>query len=401
MHIQRRNFLQISTLATGSLLIPKLLKAFDGRPLGTVPAGNKVLIIVQFSGGNDGLNTVIPVTHDVYQKLRPTIGFTADKALKITDDVALHPALTGLQKMYGNGDLAILNAVGYDKPDRSHFRSMDIWQTGSNSTEVWQTGWLGRYLDHACNNCPMPTQGLELDDTLSLTLKGKNQKGLAVKDPKKLYTQSQQKLFKQLAAQHHEEEHEKPVDYLYKTLAQSVSSAGYIYEKTNAKSSSMSYPATDLGRGFKNISSLVLSDVNTKVYYISLGSFDTHVGQQATQQRLFKEFNDAVEVFVNDMKANNRFQDVLLMTFSEFGRRVGQNASGGTDHGTANNMFFMSGGLKEKGLLNPMADLSKLTEGDLEHSVDFKQVYSTILSKWLGADADEILGKKLQPLSFI
>lgn len=247
----------------------------------------------------------------------------------------------------------------------------------------------------------MPTQGLELDDTLSLTLKGKTQKGLAVKDPKKLYTQSQQKLFKQLAAQHHEEEHEKPVDYLYKTLAQSVSSAGYIYEKTNAKASSMSYPATELGKGFKNISSLVLSDVNTKVYYISLGSFDTHVGQQATQQRLFKEFNDAVEVFVNDMKANNRFQDVLLMTFSEFGRRVGQNASGGTDHGTANNMFFMSGGLKEKGLLNPMADLGKLTEGDLEHSVDFKQVYSTILSKWLGADADEILGKKLQPLSFI
>ncbi|TAE18129.1 MAG: DUF1501 domain-containing protein, partial [Bacteroidetes bacterium] len=370
MHIQRRSFLQISTLATGSLLIPKLLKAFDGQPLGTVPAGNKVLIIVQFSGGNDGLNTVIPVTHDVYQKLRPTIGFKADKALKITDDVALHPALTGLQKMYGNGDLAILNGVGYDKPDRSHFRSMDIWQTGSSSSEVWQTGWLGRYLDHACNNCPMPTQGLELDDTLSLTLKGKTQKGLAVKDPKKLYTQSQQKLFKQLAAQHHEEEHEKPVDYLYKTLAQSVSSAGYIYEKTNAKASSMSYPATELGKGFKNISSLVLSDVNTKVYYISLGSFDTHVGQQATQQRLFKEFNDAVEVFVNDMKANNRFQDVLLMTFSEFGRRVGQNASGGTDHGTANNMFFMSGGLKEKGLLNPMADLGKLTEGDLEHSVD-------------------------------
>jgi uncharacterized protein (DUF1501 family) len=161
------------------------------------------------------------------------------------------------------------------------------------------------------------------------------------------------------------------------------------------------YPSTGLAQSLKTIASLIFSDINTKVYYVSLGSFDTHVNQAAQQQRLFTEMNDAISAFVSDLKSNNRFQDVLLMSFSEFGRRVAQNASGGTDHGTANNMFFVGGALKQKGLLNPMPNLSELNEGDLKHTVDFKQVYATVLNNWLATDDKKILGKQFDYLGFI
>jgi len=151
----------------------------------------------------------------------------------------------------------------------------------------------------------------------------------------------------------------------------------------------------------KTIASLIFSDINTKVYYVSLGSFDTHVNQQAQQQRLFTELNDAVKAFSKDLKDNDRFNDVLLMTFSEFGRRVSQNASGGTDHGTANNMFLIGGGLKQKGVINPIADLNDLNEGDLKYKIDFKNVYATVLNNWLKADDSKILSKKYDRLSFI
>jgi uncharacterized protein (DUF1501 family) len=137
------------------------------------------------------------------------------------------------------------------------------------------------------------------------------------------------------------------------------------------------------------------------VYYLSLGSFDTHVNQEGQQKRLFTEMNDAITAFVKDLKSNNRFQDVLLMTFSEFGRRVSQNASGGTDHGTANNMFLISGGLQQKGVLNALPDLAELQEGDLKYKIDFKNVYATVLNKWLNADDKKILGSQYEYLNFI
>lgn len=161
------------------------------------------------------------------------------------------------------------------------------------------------------------------------------------------------------------------------------------------------YPSTELGKSFKTIASLIFSDINTKVYYVSLGSFDTHVNQQNQQQRLFKEMNEAITAFVKDLKTQNRFDDVMLMSFSEFGRRVSQNASGGTDHGTANNMFLIGGGLKQKGFINPLPDLADLQDGDLKHKVDFKNVYATILNKWLAVDDKLILNKKFEMMAFL
>jgi uncharacterized protein (DUF1501 family) len=397
MLIKRRGFLQVGSLATASMMMPKFLKAFE-KP-NYVPAGNKVVVVIQFSGGNDGLNTVIPVTNDIYYKERRTIGIAKDKAFKLTDEVGLHPSLAAFKGLYDDGSLSILNNVGYPNPDRSHFRSMDIWQSASASNEYVNTGWVGRYLDAQCKGCDKPTQALELDDMLSLALKGVDNNGLAFKDPRRLYSTSKEKFYKDISESH--KSTETTVDYLYKTMSETISSADYIFQQSKLNPSAQTYPNSSLGKDLKTISSLILSDINTKVYYVSLGSFDTHAGQENQQKKLFDELNDAVKAFTSDLKSNGRFDDVLMMTFSEFGRRVSQNASNGTDHGTANNMFFIGGGLKEKGLLNEMPNLADLNEGDLKYKVDFRNVYATVINKWLGVDDKLILGKTFEKMNFI
>jgi uncharacterized protein (DUF1501 family) len=397
MHFKRKEFLQIGSLATASLMLPKFLKAFEQKNM--VPPGNKVMVVIQFSGGNDGLNTVIPITNDIYYKERPKLAIKKDKALSLTDEIGLNPALEAFKGLYDEGNLSILNNVGYPNPDRSHFRSMDIWHSASNSNDYVHTGWLGRYLDAQCKGCDNPTQILEVDDLLSLALKGNEKNGLAFTDPRRLYSSSNERFYKDINAAH--QGSEETVDYLYKTMSETLSSADYIFQQSKKNPTAAAYPATEMGKNLKTIASLIMSDINTKVYYLSLGSFDTHVNQEAQQKRLFTELNDAVKAFTADLKKNNRFDDVLMMTFSEFGRRVSQNASNGTDHGTANNMFFISGGLKEKGILNDMPDLKDLNQGDLKYKVDFKNVYATVLNKWLGSNDVAILGKKYEPLNFI
>ncbi len=339
MLFKRKEFIQIGSLATASLMLPKFLKAFEGKAM--VPPGNKVVVVLQLSGGNDGLNTVIPVGNDLYHKARPRLGIEKSKVLGLTDEAGLHPALTGIKELYDDGSLAIINSVGYPNPDRSHFRSMDIWHTASQSSEYWNAGWIGRYLDAQCQGCDKPTQAIEMDDILSLSMKGEHVKGIAVKDPRRLYGTANEKFFRDVMKHHPGTDGEQPVDYLYKTMAETLSSADYIFKQSRLHPTSAQYPATELGTSMKTIASLIFSDINTKVYYVSLGSFDTHTNQDMQQQRLFTEMSDAVRAFTKDLKANGRFDDVLLFTFSEFGRRVSLNASGGTDHGTANNMFLM------------------------------------------------------------
>ncbi|WP_341834414.1 DUF1501 domain-containing protein [Chitinophaga pollutisoli] len=399
MLIHRRRFLQVGSLASASLMLPKFLKAMEQGQF--VPPGNKVLVVIQLSGGNDGLNTIIPYRNDIYYKLRPQLGIKRNDALALNDELGIHPALKSFKNLYDDGALGVLNNVGYPNPDRSHFRSMDIWQSASDSKDYWGTGWLGRYLDAQCQGCDKPTQALEIDDTLSLAMKGNEVKGLALTDPQRLYGASNDKYFRELLAkQRHDDEHHN-VDYLYKTMAETISSAGYIQQQFKTYKSKENYPNSELGKNMKTIAELIMTDINTSVYYVSHGSFDTHVGQQNQQQRLFSQLSDALEPFVADLKKNHRFDDVLVMTFSEFGRRVAQNASGGTDHGTANNMFLIGGGLKEKGVLNAGPDLTQLKDGDLQYKVDFKSVYATLLKKWLGADDKAILQQSYEHLSFI
>lgn len=398
--LNRRRFLQVGSLASAAVMMPKFLKALERGEL--VPPGNKVLVVVQLSGGNDGLNTIIPYRNDIYYMMRPQLGIKKDAALRLDDNLGIHPALKGLKGLYDDGCLGVLNNVGYPNPDRSHFRSMDIWHSASQSNEYWSDGWIGRYLDAQCKGCDKPTQALEIDDTLSLALKGDNDKGLAVTDPARLFGTSNDKYFKDLMQQRKPaDDHHSNVDYLYKTMGETISSAAYIQQQFKTYKSTEAYPNTELGKNMRTIANLIMSDINTKVYYVSHGSFDTHVNQQDQQTRLFGQLSDALTVFTGDLKKNNRFQDVVVMTFSEFGRRVSQNASGGTDHGTANNMFLVGGGLKQPGIINDGPDLMNLREGDLQYKVDFKSVYATLLNKWLGADDRAILRQQYPHMEFV
>lgn len=385
MLIQRRDFIKTGAFASASLLVPKFLKAVEAH--GPAPKG-KILVVLQLSGGNDDLNTVIPYRNDIYYRERPRLAIRREDALALTDEMGLHPQLTGFKNLYDQGQMAILHGVGYPNPDRSHFRSMDIWQSASAASEYWNTGWLGRYLDAQCGQCPRPISVVELDDTLSLALKGEHLKGLAFEDPKRLHDHAQEPFFAALAQA--STTPAPPADYLYKTLAATLSSADYLYEHSRRKPTG-TYPTTPLGKCFQTISSLILGETDTTVYYCSHGSFDTHINQEGQQKRLFKEMDDTLAAFAADMKTNGRWQDVVVATFSEFGRRVAQNASGGTDHGAANNMMFFGGGLKQRGLLNPLPDLADLADGDLRHSVDFRTVYATLLERWLAADVRTIL----------
>jgi uncharacterized protein (DUF1501 family) len=396
----RREFLQKSAFATvGTMLIPNFLKGFEQQAMAQAQRQGKILVIIQLSGGNDGLNTVVPFRNDIYYRERPTISIKQDKVLKLTDDIGLNPAMQALQGLYDDGKMQIINNVGYPNPDRSHFRSMDIWQTASSSDEYLKSGWLGRYLDAQCSGKCEPHAAIEVDDSLSLAMKGSKVKGMAVQNPQQLYRQTQNPFLDKLAKVNHEEFDN--VNYLYKTLSETISSADYIYEKSKVYQSKANYPQTDLGKRMKTISELINSGVQTQVYYASHGSFDTHVNQLNQQERLLKQYADAMNIFMQDLKENGRMDDVLVMTFSEFGRRVKQNGSGGTDHGTASNVFVMGGKLKTDKTLMQAPDLQSLDEGDLKYKVDFRNIYSTVLDKWLETDSVAVLGKKFEGLGFV
>ena len=210
MIIKRKQFIQVGSLATASLMLPKFLKAFETGQL--VPPGNKVVVVLQLSGGNDGLNTVIPVRNDLYYKSRPGIGISKSTALTLNDEAGLHPVLETFRDLYDEGNLGIINSVGYPNPDRSHFRSMDIWQTASQSTEYLNSGWIGRYLDAQCSGCDKPTQAIEIDDVLSLAMKGNNMNGMAVKDPRRLFGTANESFFRDIVKSQQQNTGEESVD---------------------------------------------------------------------------------------------------------------------------------------------------------------------------------------------
>ena len=405
--MQRRQFIQSSALASTLLLVPRFLHALDrpGSPLAARlrdAPGNAArrLIVVQLGGGNDGLNTLVPYRNDLYYQARPTLALRAsDGLLPLGDELALHPAMTGLKGLFDQGQVAIANAVGYPNPDRSHFRSMDIWQTGSGSEQRLSTGWLGRYLDSACAGGAPAYQALEIDDTLSLALKGARHNGLALKNPGRFHQLTQSRYLSRLSQERGVGAAGSELDYLYKTLAETASSADYLYEKSKIHTSAAAYPNTEFGKNLKTTAELITSGVESRVYYLALSGFDTHVRQRAQQGRLLGELSDGLAALAADLQKNNEWHNTLVLVFSEFGRRVGQNASQGTDHGTANNVLLLSGALRKSGLLNPPASLADLDQGDLRYQLDFRSLYASILTDWLGADSRLVLGPGVVPLA--
>lgn len=389
----RRDFLKMSSLASTAVLMPNFLRAFGMK---AITFEGKILVVIQLSGGNDGLNTVIPFRNDDYYSLRPSISIAEAEVLKLSDSLGFHPALEGLKGIYDQGLMTILNNVGYPNPDRSHFRSMDIWHTGSSSSEYWYSGWLGRYLDSQCGKGKPVHSVLEIDDTLSLAVKGELKNAMGVTSPKMLYDS-----VRSLHTITNENTGNDNLDFLYKTLADTKSSAAYLYDQSTIYQSSVTYPNTDLGKHLKTVAELIISGTETSVYYCDHSGFDTHFGQLGKQKNLLTQYSEAVTAFVEDLNANQKLKDVVIMTFSEFGRRVEQNASGGTDHGTANNVFIINGELKKPGIYNESPDLKNLDQGDLIYQIDFRNIYATILEKVLKVDDPSILKNQFNSLDFL
>lgn len=389
LHMERRKFLKNSALASTAFMVPSFLKGYVNEN-GARSRSGKVLVVVQLSGGNDGLNTVIPYGNDIYYKSRPTLAIPKQKVIKLNDELGWNPNLKALRSIYDQGQMSILNSVGYPNPDRSHFRSMDIWHTASDSSEFLSSGWIGRYLDNHCSGCDIPHYALEMDDTLTLALKGIEHSGFAVGDINRLKKTNDNQFLKTLAQAPHEEE--ENVAYLYKTMIDTQSSANYLHKKSRVHKSKVNYPRNGFAKDLKQISELITADSDTRIYYVTLSGFDTHANQQNQQGRLLKQYAEAMAAFVKDLKQNNLLDDTLIMTFSEFGRRVKQNGSRGTDHGTANNVFLMGGNLRKKGFYNDAPDLANLDKGDLKYQIDFRSIYANILEDWLGAKSSGILG---------
>lgn len=398
--MKRRDFLKNSGFASAAFLVPSFLKPLEALALNKI-SGHKNLVIIQLSGGNDGINTVIPFGMDEYYKKRKTIAIPKNEIIKLTDLQGLNPNMSALRGIYDQGQMSIINSVGYPNPDRSHFRSMDIWHTASDSDQYLSTGWIGRYLDSNCQECKNPYAAVEVDDTLSLAMKGKNIKGIAVQDPAQLYKNTREPFFKEVIADNKEMLDEDNLGYLYKTMIETSSSAEYILNKSKTYKNTASYPDGTFGNQLKTIAKFINSGLATRVYYVSLSGFDTHTAQINQQGKLLKQYSEGIDAFIKDIKTAGNFDDTLVMTFSEFGRRVEQNASGGTDHGTANNILLFGGKLKQQGIINEAPDLLNLDKGDLQYKVDFRQVYATVLDKWLNVNNANVLNKKFSAMDFI
>jgi len=382
------------------LLLPGFLNEFNAMPFRTLNSAKRI-IIVQLSGGNDVLNTLVPFRNDIYYSSRPKLALKADQVLKITDEAGFNPSLTGFRRLYDEGYMAIYNGVGYPNPDRSHFRSMDIWHSASGSEDNWNTGWIGRWLDSACKTC-VNHAALEIDDTLSMAMKGQLQSGFAVKNPTRLFNSLKEPGIQSLISQVNEESiDQSELGFLYKTLVSTQASAKAIYEQANKWRSSQNYPLHESGESFKLIAELINSGLESRLYYTSLSGFDTHIRQNETQGRLLGILGNGISTLCDDLIEGGNFNDTVIMVFSEFGRRVKQNASNGTDHGTANNVYLIGGDLKTKGILNPLSNLSELDNGDLIHTLDFRRIYATLLDKVLHYPHQTVLNKPFELLDFV
>lgn len=378
--MNRRNFLALTgTFTGGSLLLPDFLYSFGSQT--NLVLGEQCIVFVQLNGGNDGLNTFIPFEDGLYYDLRPKISLSKTEVLNSAKGMAFHPALKGFATMQQSGDLSVIQNVGYPNPVRSHFRSQEIWQTAPTNQEYLSDGWLGRYLDLQCKE-HQPTAGINIDNIDNLALKGEEPNSITVKDPNRFRTKSKIENEGQLS-------NNPQLDFVRK-IANSVIEGSDDIQKAlaNSASSDVVYPKTGLAKNLEWISKLIKGNLNSKVYYTSLGGFDTHDNQLVIHKNKLSELNDAVYSFYEDLKKSQQLQNVTIVVFSEFGRRVKDNGRG-TDHGTAAPMFVIGGNNRGK-IIGRNPNLSDLDNGDLKHEIDFRSVYASLLKNKLSFDASKI-----------
>ena len=377
--MNRRNFLTLTgTFTGGSLLLPNFLHAFGSQA--QFVYGEQCVVFIQLSGGNDGLNTFIPFENPLYYDLRPKIAISKDVVIGKNNGMAFHPALKGLAAIQQNGDLSVIQNVGYPEPNRSHFRSQEIWQTASDSHQYINNGWLGRYLDLQCKD-HQPTAGINLDTIDNLALKGSEPNSITVKNPNAFKIRNQKLEAGTLS--------DNPQLDFVRRIANSVTAGSDEIQKALSNSTSeISYAKTGISSSLAWMARLIKGNLNSKVYYTSLGGFDTHDNQLAIQNNKLVELNDAIFSFYTDLKEAALLQNVTIVVFSEFGRRVGDNGNG-TDHGTAAPMFIIGGNNRGK-IIGSNPDLANLDQGDLKHQIDFRSVYAALLEKKLDFNAASI-----------
>ena len=411
MVITRRSFLRASA-ATGLISLggmpPQFLcRAALSSDAHSKPFAGRILVILELEGGNDGLNTVIPYADEEYYKARPGIGIARDTVLRLDDHLGLHPQLAGFKELYDEGLLAVVQGVGYPQPDRSHFRSMDIWQSASLDTSAPDRGWVGRALDAAADESTSEAPALAIGLQrlpLALTAASVNVPTIADIDGFRLDTGADEKgggKRRQLIYRLAEPNNSGSGDLLF--LQQAATSAYRTAERlgevTREYRPAAAYPATRLAGHLKLIAQMISGGLETRIFFVSLSGFDTHAQQPGAHQALLSELASAVRAFYADLQGHSLHEGVVLATYSEFGRRVKENGSLGTDHGAASQMFIVTPG--KGGLYGAHPSLTDLDEGDLKFHTDFRSVYATLLEKWLGFASEPVLGAQFPTMTFV
>jgi uncharacterized protein (DUF1501 family) len=423
----RREFLSAGLKSAGLLAATSFAPGFLARTASAAGADKdkSILVVVQLSGGNDGLNTVVPFADDLYASARPTLRLRQKDILKVGDGVGLHPGLEKFRLELEAGRLAIVQNVGYPNPNRSHFRSMEIWHTGADDTGPRKTeGWLGRYFDACCEGTDPrhhPGEiGVSFGKVMPQAFRNRSNVGLAVNDPETFQwnpsgetvtlAAAQEKVFEKINRPGDSGKMDsiggisgnepETLDFLRHTAMNAVAAGDSMRAILHKETNRGDYPDSRLAAQLKMVARLVAGDFPSRVYYVSQGGYDTHANQPDTHARLLGDLDASVGGFMEDLRIQKCSERVSVMVFSEFGRRVAENGSRGTDHGAAAPVFVLGDAIKG-GLHGPPANLADLVDGDVKHQIDFRQVYASLLDGWLETPSTKILGADYSGLKLV
>lgn len=385
--MQRRNFLKLLGTALFWPLYPQLLTAADAKS----DRSDRILILLELKGGNDGLNTVVPYSDTAYHKLRPGLAIQRDQVLQLSETLGFNPGLEALMNAWQQKELAIINGVGYPQPNRSHFRSIEIWETGSSSSEYLQTGWLARLLSGGAIAASAVADGAAIGGDAGPLAGG----GLNV-----VVMRNAERYFRQ--ARRVEEVKATTVNpalkYLLAVQNDLHRSARVLSRKMNAAAPlKTEFPKTPIGRNLTTAARLIASDTGIPVIHVSHGGFDTHANQRANHDRLLRQLAEATAAFRLAMQETGRWNRVLVITYSEFGRRPAENNSRGTDHGTAAPHFILGGKVKG-GIYGKQPSLKHLENQDLKFNIDYRRLYTTIARNWWGLNNEFLKGGPYAPI---
>ena len=396
--MNRRNFLIASVGAVGvaagaAVTIPMLLEQGEQRPLAT---DKGVLVILTLYGGNDGINTVVPYADNAYHDARPELAFAPNEVIDIDGHFGFNPSLTGLNDLWHSKKLAIVRGVGYPKQDRSHFRSMDIWQTASPEQPI-STGWIGRWLDATGDD---PLRAINVGSVLAPMAVGEKRLASALSANIPLIPNDITGI---LTAMSRSDDHDTPAMEAVRNTYRTNRTTGHALNQF-AASSPPADEQSDAGKRLADdlelVARCIKARVPTQVYMVSLGGFDTHADERGDHQRLLKSVDNALTPFLHQMQSNSYGHNVTVMVYSEFGRRVHGNASHGSDHGAAAPVFIAGPAVKG-GFYGDEPSLTDLVDGDLKTTTDFRDVYYELLTRSLGADPTPVVGSGRRNIGFL